>query len=90
MSGHAIGSFGKAGLGSPLRVLSDNGKEFEGEFTHGLEMYGSFVDTTAAMSPHQNGMVERRGGVWQTTFNKVYSITSTVPTTWPEVDEIID
>ena len=80
--------FWKRWAGVPLRVLSDNGKEFEGDFTHGLEMDGSMVDTTAAMSPHQNGMVERRGGVWKTTFDKVVS--STVPTVRQEVDEIID
>ena len=78
----------KRWAGCPLRVLSDNGKEFEGDFTRGLEIDGSFVDTTAAMSPHQNGMVERRGGTWQNTFSKV--VASTAPTERKEVDEIID
>lgn len=67
--------------------MSDNGKEFEGDFMLGLEYDGSYYDTTAAMAPHQNGMCERRGGVWKETFNKM--VVSVAPKDRKETDEIL-
>ena len=78
----------KRWAGIPLRVLMDNGREFDQEFLHGLEYDGSYYDTTAAYSPHQNGMAERRGGVWKNTFLK--TVENVSPTNRHEVDEIVD
>lgn len=60
----------KRWAGVPARIFSDNGHEFEGEFVSRLEADGSFWDTTAAYSPHQNGMCERRGATWKRVFEK--------------------
>ena len=78
----------KRWAGCPRRVLADNGKEFEAEFAQGLDSDGSFYDTTAAMAPHQNGMAERRGGVWKEAFAK--TVTAVSPSHKTEVDEICD
>ena len=40
----------------PLRALVDSGRECDQRFLHGLEYNGSYSDTTAAYSPHQNRM----------------------------------
>ena len=40
----------------PLRVLVDSGRDCDQRFLHGLEYNGSYSDTTAAYSPHQNRM----------------------------------
>ena len=78
----------KRWAGCPRRVLADNGKEFEAEFAQGVESDGSFLDTTAAMAPHQNGMAERRGGVWKEAFYK--TVLAVSPSAKPEVEEICD
>ena len=78
----------KRWAGVPLRVLADNGREFDAEFLQGLEIDGSYHDTTAAYSPHQNGMTERRGQTWQRAFEK--TVESAAPATRQEVDEIVD
>ncbi|CAE7879526.1 GIP, partial [Symbiodinium microadriaticum] len=56
--------------GAPVRLFSDGGKEFEGEFEHGLSLDGTYGDTSAAYSPWQNGLVEKRGDVWKTAYAK--------------------
>lgn len=78
----------KRWAGCPRRVLADNGKEFEAEFAQGVESDGSFLDTTAAMAPHQNGMAERRGGVWKEAFYK--TVLAVSPSSKSEVEEICD
>ena len=78
----------KRWAGVPLRVLADNGREFDAEFLHGLEIDGSYHDTTAAYAPHQNGMTERRGQTWKRAFEK--TLESVAPATRQEVDEVID
>ena len=72
----------------PLRVLADNGREFDAKFLHGLEIDGSYHDTTAAYAPHQNGMTERRGQTWKRAFEK--TLESVAPATRQEVDEVIE
>ena len=78
----------KRWAGTPMRVQADNGKEFEGDFLWGLDFDGTYLDITAAFSPHQNGMVERKGGTWKRTSKKL--LESVAPSNRQEVDEIVD
>ena len=78
----------KRWAGVPLRVLAGNGREFDVEFLHGIEIDCSYHDTTAAYAPHQNGMTERRGQTWKRAFEK--TLESVAPATRHEVDEVID
>ena len=78
----------KRWAGSPIRLFCDGGKEFEGEFEHGLSLDGTFGDVSAAYSPWQNGMVERKGDVWKTAFAKAQL--ETQPRTKQEVQELVD
>ncbi|CAE8601098.1 unnamed protein product [Polarella glacialis] len=52
-------------LGIPQLVLSDRGGEFNREFSEQLELMGSRVVTTAALSPTQNAPCERAGGFFK-------------------------
>ncbi|CAE7239733.1 TY1B-A [Symbiodinium sp. CCMP2592] len=56
--------------GAPVRLFSDGGKEFEGEFEHGLSLDGTYGDISAAYAPWQNGTAERKGDVWKTAYAK--------------------
>ena len=78
----------KRWAGSPVRLFSDGGKQFEGEFEHGLSLDGTFGDVSAAYSPWQNGMVERKGDVWKTAFTKAHL--EVQPRTKQEVQELVD
>ena len=78
----------KPWAGVPLRVWADNGREFDAEFLHGLEIDGSYHDITAAYAPHQNGMTERRGQTWKCAFEKTLELVA--PATRQKVDEIIN
>ena len=52
-------------FGIPHNVLSDNGGEFEREFSDGLESLGTKILRSASYAPTQNGTTERRGGAWK-------------------------
>ena len=78
----------KRWAGSPVRMFCDGGKEFEGEFEHGLSLDGTFGDVSAAYSPWQNGMVERKGDVWKTAFAKAQL--EFQPRNKQEVQELVD
>ena len=78
----------KRWAGAPIRLFSDGGKEFEGEFEHGLTLDGTFGDTSAAYSPWQNGLVEKRGDVWKTAYAKAQ--VETRPRNKQEVQELVD
>ena len=41
--------------GSPIRVLTDGGPEFDGEMQEGLDRDGTYTEKTSANSPWQNG-----------------------------------
>ena len=62
----------KRWAGVPIRVVTDGGTEFDDVCQQGFEDDGTFVDKTAAYSPHQNGIVERHGGIWKQTFLKAF------------------
>ena len=78
----------KKWAGPPIRLFCDGGKEFEGEFEHGLSMDGTYCDTSAAYAPWQNGLVEKRGDVWKVAFNKAQL--ELRPRSKQEVQELVD
>ncbi|CAE7298082.1 GIP [Symbiodinium sp. CCMP2592] len=78
----------KRWAGAPVRLFCDGGKEFEGEFEHGLSLDGTYGDTSAAYSPWQNGLVEKKGDVWKTAFSKAQI--ETRPRNKQEVQELVD
>lgn len=51
--------------GFPISLLVDGGGEFEGGFREAAELVPIEVRTTAGETPQQNGICERRGGVWK-------------------------
>ncbi|CAE7257454.1 GIP [Symbiodinium microadriaticum] len=88
---HAVEDLRKAWkrwAGAPIRVFTDGGPEFEAEFEHGLGLDGSFGDKAAAYAPWQNGLTERKGGVWKMAFQK--AALDAVPRSKQEVQELID
>ena len=52
-------------FGIPHNVLSDNGGEFDREFSDLVESLGATILRTASYAPTQNGTTERRGGAWK-------------------------
>ena len=52
-------------LGVPHNILSDNGGEFDAEFSEELESMGSRILRSASYAPTQNATCERRGGAWK-------------------------
>lgn len=55
-------------FGSPSFILMDQGLEFQGEFIEGLESHGIQPIVVDRDAPYQNGVTERRGGL----FKEVY------------------
>ena len=53
-------------FGVPRRLIYDQGGEFEREFGQELEDLGCEVMPTAAITPQQNAVCERHGGIWKT------------------------
>ncbi|CAE7563942.1 TY1B-PL [Symbiodinium natans] len=78
----------KRWAGPPVRLFCDGGKEFEGEFEHGLSLDGTFSDASAAYAPWQNGLVERKGAVWKAAYSKAQM--ETYPRSKQETQELID
>lgn len=52
-------------LGSPIRLFTDGGPEFQGSFQEGLMLDGTANERTAAFAPWQNGIAERHGQTWK-------------------------
>ena len=80
--------FWKGPFGSPLRVHTDGGSEFEGKFQEGLMLDGTSDERSAAFAPWQNSLVERHGGSWKSMFFKVSK--SCVPENHEEIEEIFE
>ncbi|CAE7637419.1 PCSK5 [Symbiodinium sp. CCMP2592] len=78
----------KRWAGAPIRAFTDGGPEFEAEFEHGLQLDGTFGDKAAAYAPWQNGLTERKGGVWKLAFQK--AVVDAVPRSKQEVQELVD
>ena len=78
----------KRWAGTPIKVVTDGGKEFDGVMRNGLEEDGTYVEKTAAYAPWQNGACERHGGYWKQTFAKAFS--ESQPRNRKEVDELVD
>lgn len=74
--------------GSPVKVTTDGGHEFEGEMQDGLDRDGTYVHKTAAESPWQNGLCERHGGIWKDIFEKAEE--ECQPRSKEEYNELID
>ena len=72
-------------FGVPLRVVHDGGGEFEREFGQELEDMGTQLLGTSALSPWQNGVAERHGGMWKRTFKKMIDEKSILLTDKPRV-----
>ena len=53
-------------FGVPRRLIYDQGREFEHEFGQELEDLGCELMPTAAITPQQNAVFERHGGIWKT------------------------
>ena len=53
-------------FGVPRRLIYDQGGEFEREFGQELEDMGCELMPTATITPQQNAVCERHGGVWKT------------------------
>ena len=53
-------------FGVPRRLIYDQGGEFEREFGQELEDLGCEPMPTAAITPQQNAVCERHGGIWKT------------------------
>ena len=68
-----------------MRAFTDGGPEFEAEFEHGLELDGTFGDKAAAYAPWQNGLTERKSGVWKVAFQK--AMLDSGPRTKQEIQE---
>ena len=73
--------------GFPISLLVDGGGEFEGGFREAAELVPIEVRTTAGETPQQNGICERRGGVWKSVARAVidqFSVSFLDPsrTTW--------
>ena len=52
--------------GVPRRLTYDHGEEFECEFGKELEDLGCELMPTAAITPQQNAVCDRHGGIWKT------------------------
>ena len=53
-------------FGVPRKLIYDQGGEFEREFGQELEDLGCEPMPTAAITPQQNAVCERHGGIWKT------------------------
>ena len=60
----------KAVFGSPVRLFTDGGPEFEGN-QEGLQLDGAADDRSAAYAPWQNSLIERHGQTWKSMFAKM-------------------
>ena len=67
---------------------TDGGSEFEGCFAEFLQHDGSHHEVSAALSPWQNGVAERRGGMWKFGFQKL--LLEHVPNSKADVEEVCD
>ncbi|CAE7199062.1 RE1 [Symbiodinium sp. CCMP2592] len=69
----------KRWAGAPIRLFSDGGKEFEGEFEHGLSLDGTYGDVSAAYAPWQNGLAERSKPEVQELVDQVNNAVNSMP-----------
>ena len=67
---------------------TDGGSEFEGCFAEFLQHDGSHHEVSAALSPWQKGVAERRGGMWKLAFQKL--LLEHVPSSKADVEELCD
>ena len=84
----AYRKFWKNPLGSPIRLFTDGGPEFQGNFQEGLMLDGTADERTAAFAPWQNGIAERHGQTWKSMFYKV--VKGFAPQSHDEYEEIMD
>ena len=75
-------------LGSPIRLFTDGGSEFQGSFQEGLMLDGTADERTAAFAPWQNGVAERHGQTWKSMFYK--TVKGFAPQTHDDFEEIMD
>ena len=57
-------------FGSPSFVIMDQGLEFQGQFVEGLEDHGIQPILIDRDAPYQNGVTERRGGLFKEVYYK--------------------
>ena len=75
-------------LGSPIRLFTDGGSEFEGSFQEGLMLDGTADERSAAFAPWQNGIAERHGQTWKSMFYK--TVKGFAPQSHEDYEEIMD
>ena len=78
----------KAVFGSPVRLFTDGGPEFEGNFQEGLQLDGAADDRSAAYAPWQNSLIERHGQTWKQMFAKM--CVSNPPSNREDVEELFE
>ena len=57
-------------FGSPSFIIMDQGLEFQGAFVEGVESHGIQPILIDRDAPHQNGITERRGGLFKEVYYK--------------------
>lgn len=74
--------------GSPKRVHTDGGPEFDGSCQTGFDRDGSHVTKSAAEAPWQNSRCEKAGGLWKDVFYRACE--DCIPRTREEYNELFD
>ena len=74
-------------FGSPSFLIMDQGLEFQGEFIEGLESHGIQPILIDRDAPYQNGVTERRGGLFKEVYYKTRELRQ--PANVSEVQDMI-
>ena len=74
-------------FGSPSFLIMDQGLEFQGEFIEGIESHGIQPILIDRDAPYQNGVTERRGGLFKEVYYKTRELCQ--PTDVNEVKNMI-
>ena len=74
-------------FGSPSFILMDQGLEFQGNFIEGLESHGIQPILIDRDAPYQNGITERRGGLFKEVYYKTRELRQ--PTDVNEVQNMV-
>ena len=74
-------------FGSPSFVIMDQGLEFQADFTDGLENHGIQPILIDRDAPYQNGVTERRGGLFKEVYYKTRELRQ--PSDVHEVEDMI-
>ena len=76
----------KSAFGSPYRLFTDGGSEFQGAFHEGLCLDGTLDERASAYAPWQNSLAERHGQTWKHMYERV--VATVPPQTNDELEEV--